>query len=168
MCHELFRRRSQYTGKPVGVLLRTATELTGVMEDNPFPDAPGNRVVAVFLDDPPPADLLNGLKGQNHEVVVPGKREIYFHYENGIGTSKLARGRCGRNPSGRRSTAGRATEEGHPSPQQFHQPRMAGIEFGKVRGLAAEPTEILAQEAGVFADAAFEIRVHRHRGDGDI
>ena len=79
----------EYAGKPVGVLLRTAAELKGVMEENPFPDAPGNRVVAVFLNDPPPASLLDELKGLKNEVVIPGKREIYVRYDDGMGTSKL-------------------------------------------------------------------------------
>src|SRR5574337_1297395 len=38
-----------YAGKPVGVLIRSADEMARVQADNPFPDAPGNRVVAIFL-----------------------------------------------------------------------------------------------------------------------
>lgn len=78
-----------YAGKPVGVMLRNAAEMAQVLADNPFKDAPGNRVVAIFLDDPPPADLLDGVSGQRNERIGAGKREVYVHYEDGMGDSKL-------------------------------------------------------------------------------
>jgi len=53
-----------YAGKPVGVLVRTATEMQAVLKDNPFPKAAPNRTVAVFLDKPPPADALAAVKGR--------------------------------------------------------------------------------------------------------
>jgi len=37
-----------YAGKPVGVLVRTASELTKVLANNPFPDALPNRTVVIF------------------------------------------------------------------------------------------------------------------------
>ncbi len=41
-----------HMGKPVGVLVRTAAELEAIVANNPFPNAPGNRVVALFLPVP--------------------------------------------------------------------------------------------------------------------
>jgi uncharacterized protein (DUF1697 family) len=35
-----------YFGKPVAVFVRSAAEMAAVSADNPFADAPGNRVVA--------------------------------------------------------------------------------------------------------------------------
>ena len=78
-----------HAGKPVGVLVRTAAELAAVLEANPFPEAAPNRTVAIFLDKPPPATCLAEITGQAGEEVRLGKREIYVHYRDGIGKSKL-------------------------------------------------------------------------------
>ena len=78
-----------YAGKPVGVLVRTAAEMQAVLKDNPFPKAAPNRTVAVFLDKAPPADTLTAVKGQKNEEIRLGKREIYIHYGDGMGQSKL-------------------------------------------------------------------------------
>ena len=75
--------------KPVGVLVRTAAEIAEVLANNPFPDAPSNRTVAIFLDAPPPGNTLTTMTGQKDEVVRLGRREIYVHYGDGMGTSKL-------------------------------------------------------------------------------
>jgi uncharacterized protein (DUF1697 family) len=60
-----------------------------VAADNPFPKAAPNRTVAIFLDKAPPADALSGIRGQKNEELRLGRREIYVHYGEGIGTSKL-------------------------------------------------------------------------------
>jgi uncharacterized protein (DUF1697 family) len=78
-----------YAGKPVGVLVRTAAEMTKVLEENPFPQAAPNRTVAIFLDAPPPRKALEAVVGRNREELRLGKREIYVHYPDGIGSSKL-------------------------------------------------------------------------------
>ena len=78
-----------YAGKPVGVLVRTAVEMAEVLAQNSFPEGPGNRVVAIFLDQPPPPDTLKSLSGQREEIVRLGRREIYVAYGEGMGTSKL-------------------------------------------------------------------------------
>jgi uncharacterized protein (DUF1697 family) len=78
-----------YAGKPVGVMLRTVVEMQAVLADNPFPKLAPNRTMAVFLDRAPPADTLAGLRGQKDEVVRLGRREIYIHYGDGMGQSKL-------------------------------------------------------------------------------
>jgi uncharacterized protein (DUF1697 family) len=78
-----------YAGKRVGVLVRTAAEMAAVLKENPFPQAPPSRTVAIFLDGPPPADALKGITGQKGERIRLGRREIYVHYGEGMGTSKL-------------------------------------------------------------------------------
>jgi uncharacterized protein (DUF1697 family) len=85
----LEKRLQAYAGKPVGVLVRTAAEMAQVLADNPFPKAAPNRTMAVFLDRAPPADTLGGIRGQKDEEIRLGRREIYIHYGEGMGKSKL-------------------------------------------------------------------------------
>jgi uncharacterized protein (DUF1697 family) len=85
----LEKRLETYAGKPVGVLVRTADEMAKVLADNPFPKLAPNRTMAVFLDRAPPADTLAGVRGQKDEKIKLGRREIYVHYGDGMGQSKL-------------------------------------------------------------------------------
>lgn len=78
-----------YAGKPVGVLVRTAAQMAAALAANPFPDEPPNRTVAIFLDTPPPADLLASVTHQRDERISPGVREIYVTYGGGMADSKL-------------------------------------------------------------------------------
>jgi uncharacterized protein (DUF1697 family) len=78
-----------HTGKPVGVMIRTAAEMAEVLASNPFPDAPGNRTMAIFLDSPPPANALDNISGRVDEEVRLGRREIYVRYGAEMGRSKL-------------------------------------------------------------------------------
>lgn len=78
-----------YAGKPVSVFVRTLPELTAVLADNPFPDALPNRTVAFFLDERPQAVVLHDVTGKKDEEIGLGSREIYVHYGEGMGTSKL-------------------------------------------------------------------------------
>lgn len=85
----LGKRLAAFAGKPVGVLVRTAAEMAAVLAANPFPKAAPNRVVAIFLDAVPTAAALAGIKGRKDEEVRLGRREIYVHYGEGMGSSKL-------------------------------------------------------------------------------
>jgi uncharacterized protein (DUF1697 family) len=85
----LEKRLAAYAGQPVGVIIRSAEEMEAVLKANPFPKAPPNFTVAIFLDEPPPADTLAAIKGQQDEEVRLGKREIYVAYGSGMGRSKL-------------------------------------------------------------------------------
>jgi uncharacterized protein (DUF1697 family) len=85
----LEKRLETYAGKPVGVLVRSGAEMAQIVAENPFPKAKPNHTVAIFLDRPPPADMLGSVRGQQDEEITLGRREIYVHYGAGIGKSKL-------------------------------------------------------------------------------
>ncbi|MBR1210124.1 DUF1697 domain-containing protein [Bradyrhizobium sp. JYMT SZCCT0180] len=82
-------RLETYAGKAIVVMVRTAAEMQAVLNNNPFPKAPGNRTVAIFLDAKPPADTLTALRHRKDEEIGLGAREIYVHYGDGMGQSKL-------------------------------------------------------------------------------
>ncbi|MGA7776440.1 MAG: DUF1697 domain-containing protein [Paraburkholderia sp.] len=86
---KLERALETYAGKPVGVLVRTGAELAAVLASNPFTSAPPNRTVVIFIDKAPPANVLASVSGQQSEEIGLGTRELYVHYANGIGQSKL-------------------------------------------------------------------------------
>lgn len=83
------KKLQAYAGKPVGVIVRSAAEMAQVLAKNPFAKGAGNRVLAIFLDEPPPADTLKSVTHQVDEKIALGKREIYVHYGEGVGQSKL-------------------------------------------------------------------------------
>ena len=85
----LEKKLHTYAGKPVGVMIRGAKEIAEVLKRNPFPRGAPNRVVAIFLDRPPPRDALANVSGLKDEKLAPGKREIYVHYGDGMGRSRL-------------------------------------------------------------------------------
>jgi uncharacterized protein (DUF1697 family) len=96
---DLEARLAAYAGKPVGVLVRTAAEMAALRDANPFPDEAPNRTVAIFLDEPAPADAAEKAVGRQDEQIRVGLREIYVHYGEGMGQSKL------RIPAARTGTA---------------------------------------------------------------
>ena len=73
-------------GKPLGVMVRSAAELAGLVARNPWPDRPGNRVVAIFIDGPL---SLDGMTGQRGEIVALGSRAIYVDYHDGMADTRL-------------------------------------------------------------------------------
>jgi len=82
-------RLHAYAGKPVGVLVRTGAEMAAVLARNPFASEAPNRVVAIFLDAPPPGDALEHASGRKDEACALGEREIYVHYGDGMADSRL-------------------------------------------------------------------------------
>lgn len=85
----LGQRLQAYAGKPLGVLVRSAREIADVLARNPFPQAAGNRVVALFLDSDLPTDPLDGVTGRRDEQLALGTREIFIHYGAGMADSRL-------------------------------------------------------------------------------
>lgn len=86
---ELERRLQAHLGKPVVVALRSAAEMAAVLKANPFPKAPPNHSVVIFLNKEPPPDALKLAVGISNEKMRLGTREVYVHYPNGQGRSKL-------------------------------------------------------------------------------
>jgi uncharacterized protein (DUF1697 family) len=85
----LEERLQAYAGRPIGVIVRTPHEMAAILKFNPFPKAAPSWTVAIFLDDPPPADALSRITGRKDEEVRLGQREIYVAYGAGMGRSKL-------------------------------------------------------------------------------
>lgn len=78
-----------YAGRPVGVFVRTASEIREILHKNPFPNKDAKRTVAIFLDRKPAKDSLTTAVGQNDEEMSIGSQEIYVYYRSGMGRSKL-------------------------------------------------------------------------------
>ena len=89
IARNLENRLKAHMGADVPVLVRTAAELGGVVSANPFPEKPGAKVAAIFLEERPPRDAIENAKGIADERLALGAREIYVHYPNGMGRSKL-------------------------------------------------------------------------------
>lgn len=82
-------RLHTYAGKSVGVILRSAEDMSAVLSANPFPDAEKSKVGVLFLDAAPPPDTGDAAKGQADEKIVLGTREVFVHYPSGMGRTKL-------------------------------------------------------------------------------
>jgi uncharacterized protein (DUF1697 family) len=76
-------------GRPVQVLIRTAAELKVIVGANPFPDAQPDQVGVVFLPKPVRATELSEIVIQGREEVRAVGREVFVHYPDGMGRSKL-------------------------------------------------------------------------------
>ncbi|MHB1298630.1 MAG: DUF1697 domain-containing protein [Gemmatimonadaceae bacterium] len=76
-------------GKPCQVLIRTKAELESVVARNPFPEAEPNRLMVIFLDDAPPKSAIADVKVPGHERLHLDGRELFIHFPEGMGSSKL-------------------------------------------------------------------------------
>ncbi len=85
----LEQRLAAYAGKPVGVVVRTSEELAEILAANPFREAPGNRAVVLFTDDPLPADALDRATGVRDERMRLGPRAITIAYGFRMADSRL-------------------------------------------------------------------------------
>jgi len=86
---KLERALAESLGKPVAVMIRTAAEMQAVLKHNPFPKVAGNKVLVLFLDEPPPRETFARLPAPDGEVVKLKGREVFVHYPVGQGKSKL-------------------------------------------------------------------------------
>lgn len=109
------RKLEDFFGRPGRVHIRTTAEMAAVVDGNPFPDRPPNRVLVVFLDVSPPDDVLKTARGRRDEEIRAGTRELYVYYPGGSGTSKLvipcARDGTARNMNTVRKLAEMSAEE---------------------------------------------------------
>lgn len=76
-------------GKHHRVLVRSLGELEKTEASNPFPDVEPNRLLVVFLDDAPPKSALKDVKIPANERLELRGREIFIHFPDGMGQSKL-------------------------------------------------------------------------------
>ena len=75
--------------KHIPAVIRTAKELESVISRNPFPNAKPAQVGVLFFANPVPKDILKDITIPGSEEVEISGREIYIHYPNGMGRSKL-------------------------------------------------------------------------------
>lgn len=76
-------------GKAPGVMVRSRKQLETIAQNNPFADAKPNYLMVNFLPEKAPADALDKLVAPDGEEVHVAGHEIYVHYPNGSGRSKL-------------------------------------------------------------------------------
>jgi len=70
-------------------MVRSLAELEAIDKANPYQKAEGNRVYVLFLDDAPPKDSIDGWKTPGGEQLTLRGRELFMHFPNGMGQSKL-------------------------------------------------------------------------------
>lgn len=75
--------------KHIPVMIRSTEEMEAMLTRNPFPDALPKQVGVLFLTNPVPNDLFKDVIIEGREEVVVSGREIYIHYPDGMGRSKL-------------------------------------------------------------------------------
>jgi len=74
---------------PVAVMIRTVEELETIISNNPFPGANPSQVGVLFLEKIVDKSIVQEFVKKETEEIIIGKREIYIHYPEGMGTSKL-------------------------------------------------------------------------------
>jgi uncharacterized protein (DUF1697 family) len=75
--------------KHADVLVRSATEMAAVLKRNPFPSALGNKVSVLFFDQAPKKAVFAAITTPGREEMRLAGREVYVHYPDGMGRSKL-------------------------------------------------------------------------------
>jgi uncharacterized protein (DUF1697 family) len=60
-----------------------------VVARNPFPEAEPNRLMIIFLDDAPPRSAIADVKVPGRERLHLDGRELFIHFPDGMGSSKL-------------------------------------------------------------------------------
>jgi uncharacterized protein (DUF1697 family) len=63
--------------------------MLAILKANPFPKAEAKYTYVIFLQESPPSNVLTHVSGQQDEQMRLGEREIFVHYANGMGRSKL-------------------------------------------------------------------------------
>jgi uncharacterized protein (DUF1697 family) len=76
-------------GKPIQVLIRTADELEAVVAANPYPEAAPNQLIVLFLDHEPRESSIADWPIPGRERMTLRGRELFLHFPDGQGTSKL-------------------------------------------------------------------------------
>ena len=79
----------QKFGRRPGVMVRTAKELEEIIARVPFPEAKPNFLLVYFLPEKAPDDALEKMVAPDEEEAAVAGREIFVHYPNGSGRSRL-------------------------------------------------------------------------------
>ena len=75
--------------KEIKVVIRSIGELENLLKYNPFPDVAGSKVGVLLVKEIIKKKMLAEFVTVGREKIVPGKREVYVLYPDGIGRSKL-------------------------------------------------------------------------------
>jgi uncharacterized protein (DUF1697 family) len=75
--------------KKIHVMVRTQQEMSLVLENNPFKREEPAKVAVAFLSGALRKGFMKNVIAPGGERVLTGRREIYIHYPNGMGRSKL-------------------------------------------------------------------------------
>ena len=85
----LERVLEEHMGKPVAVMVRSARELQATLDGNPFPKADPRKLLVMFYDEPlAKTALVGALTPDGEELSIRG-RELFIHFPNGQGHSKI-------------------------------------------------------------------------------
>ncbi|MBK6284963.1 MAG: DUF1697 domain-containing protein [Draconibacterium sp.] len=76
-------------GKHISVVIRSAKEIETVISKNPFSDSNPAQVGISFFTQLVSENYLKDFVNPGSEEIVVSGREIYIHYPNGMGQSKL-------------------------------------------------------------------------------
>jgi uncharacterized protein (DUF1697 family) len=85
----LEKELSERIGKEIGVTVRSSGDLVQIVAGNPFPEAVPSQVGVLLVTPMVPDTAMAGFVTTGREKVVQGKREVYIHYLDGMGRSKL-------------------------------------------------------------------------------
>lgn len=79
-------------GRQIDVTVRTPARLRKILAENPYPDGNPSQVTVAFLTKSPPADAKQKVAeiAQAYEPFSFAGQEVYVHYSQGLGRSKLA------------------------------------------------------------------------------
>ena len=76
-------------GRPCTVMIRPRSELERVLARNPFPEGLPQQIVVFFFDSVLPKGGMKGVAGADGERLAIRGRELFIHYPNGQGRSRL-------------------------------------------------------------------------------
>lgn len=80
---------SENLGKDIKVIIRSACDLQQMLAKNPFPEAVGSKVGVFLMNESIEPNIRTEFVIVSREQVELGNREVYVHYSEGIGRSKL-------------------------------------------------------------------------------
>ena len=82
----------QRFGTGTDVAVRTPAQLKKILADNPYPDGSPSQVTVAFLTKAAPAEAKEKVAAiaTDAEPFTFAGSEVYVHYSNGLGRSKLA------------------------------------------------------------------------------